>query len=107
MNRPRLLSSLARAPRYAVVVLGGLGLLTSVELACTFSDEPPKKTSAVTDSGPLPSPGTDASSSSSTTSSSGGTYGYYGYGYGYGPDGCYGYGYGYEPTYSGYPGDCN
>jgi hypothetical protein len=92
-----------RSGRYALIAFGVLGLFTSVQLACTFSDEPPsspKKSNPITDSGPI----TDhdgASGSDASASTSSGGYAGYGYGYGYGPNGCYGYGYGYTSTYDG------
>lgn len=102
MYRPRM-SFLSQSGRYLVVVLGLLGLFTSVQLACTFSDDPPakKQNNPVTDSGPTRPEGT---SSGTVETSSGGYYGYGYYGYGYGPDGCYGYGYGYtyDPSPYGY-----
>jgi hypothetical protein len=98
-------SPLHRSGRYALIAFGLLGLFTSVQLACTFSDEPPestKKTSPVTDSGPIVAQDGGSNGDASGNSSSGDYTGYgYGYGYGYGPSGCYGYGYGYEPTYEG------
>ena len=96
-----MLSWIARTGRYGVVLVGLVGLSTSVQLACSFSSAPPEDESAknakqkkndVTDSGPI-----DTGSSSGTTSSSSSG----GYGYGYGPDGCYGYGYGYDSAYAG------
>ncbi len=96
MYRSRMsLTFLARSGRCAVLIVGVLGLCTSVQLACSFSDDPPGKKSPVTDSGPEKE-GSEAGngSSSSSSSSSGGyldpcAYGYcdpclYGYGYGYG-----------------------
>jgi hypothetical protein len=105
MYRSRMSSSLVyRSGRYALIAFGLLGLFTSVQLACTFSDEPPsspKKTNPVTDSGPIVEHDGGSSSGASSSGSSSGYGAYGGYGYGYGPDGCYGYGYGYEPTYEG------
>ena len=97
-------SLFCRSGRYALITFGLLGLFTSVQLACTFSDAPPsspKKTNPVTDSGPIAEHDGGSSSGSSSGASSSSSGGYYGYAYGYGPDGCYGYGYGYEPTYEG------
>ena len=94
-------SAFYRSARCALLGFGILGFFTSVQVACTFSDDPPsaqKKPNPVTDSGPLDEHEGGASSSS----------GYYGqgYGYGYDPSGCYGYGYGYTPTYDG-AGECD
>lgn len=103
MYRSRMsLSLLSNAGRGAIVIIGVLGLFTSVQIACTFSDEPPtsKKNNPVTDSGPDKMASSSGTTSGATEVTSGG---YYGYGYGYGPNGCYGYGYGYDPTpYEGY-----
>jgi hypothetical protein len=99
------LSFLGSSGRYAVVLVGVLGLFTSVQIACTFSDDPPKHATALDDAGKDPTDADDGvgHDAAPTTSSSGGYYGYGyygGYGYGYDPGSCvYGYYYGYYGTY--------
>jgi hypothetical protein len=97
------LSFLARSGRCAVLMVGVLGLCTSVQLACSFSDDPPGNKNPVTDSGPEADKDKDkadakAGTGTSSSSSSGGgyldpcaygycdpcAYGGYGSGYGYG-----------------------
>lgn len=98
------LSLLSRTGRYTLVVFGVFGFCTSMQIACTFSDDPPKRANPVTDSGPDKTEKDSGASSSSGTigTTSGDYYGYgSGYGYGYAPNGCYGYGYGYT-TYDPY-----
>lgn len=111
----RMLSWLASTGRYAVIVVGIVGLCTSVQLACSFNTAPPEDESAknakqkknpVVDSGPIDPGSSSGTSGSSSSSGSSGTSGGY-YGYGYGPDGCYGYGYGYDTAYAGSNPNCD